>query len=338
MNSHTVHPSPNHYLQPRGDGHDPLCLVALDGDEEHTRYVFYDHLEVGRYQASRKDRPGLLLIEDPTVSSRHCVITRDTDGACHIRDLSRNGVRLDGRRLVHDHETPLQVGQVLQLGIRTCFRLAAPKEAIARSASGGEDSTVLRQDWGMVTVLVGDIRHYTPLTHQTLAMDVIHSVHNVFTVLGREVERLGGTVKEFQGDAMLAFWEAGKGRADPVIQACRAAVILSKQVRDLAEDPAVWSVGAMTLEMDWALATGLVAMEGGSNHAGGLMMVGEPVVRAFRMEKLAGPHTGSILVCEATRSLAGPGMIFDDLGSHRLDGFDEPEHVYALRSLGEEPA
>ena len=44
--------------------------------------------------------PGLLLVRDPIVSFRHCVVSQTPEGHCFVRDVSRNGTRLDGRRLV----------------------------------------------------------------------------------------------------------------------------------------------------------------------------------------------------------------------------------------------
>jgi class 3 adenylate cyclase len=59
-------------------------------------------------------------------------------------------------------------------------------------------------------------------------------------------------------------------------------------------------------------------------------MVGEPVVLAFRIEKLAGTSTGPIIVCPVTRKMAENSFEFRDLGSHQPKGFDDPTHLYSL--------
>jgi class 3 adenylate cyclase len=59
-------------------------------------------------------------------------------------------------------------------------------------------------------------------------------------------------------------------------------------------------------------------------------MVGEPVVRAFRLEKFADRSTGPILVCRTTRERAGDGFRFRDLGERLAAGFEAPEPIYAL--------
>jgi class 3 adenylate cyclase len=83
--------------------------------------------------------------------------------------------------------------------------------------------------------------------------------------------------------------------------------------------------------MDWALTTGLVAISGyGGENVLGLSMVGESVVLAFRLEKLADETTGPIVVCPDTRLMAATTFEFEDLGSRTAAGFDAPQRIYAL--------
>jgi pSer/pThr/pTyr-binding forkhead associated (FHA) protein len=54
-----------------------------------------------------------LRFEDPTVSRRHAVITRDGDGFAVLDDRSLNGVWLNGRRV---SRARLRDGDVLEIG------------------------------------------------------------------------------------------------------------------------------------------------------------------------------------------------------------------------------
>ena len=139
----------------------------------------------------------------------------------------------------------------------------------------------------------------------------------------------GGTVKEFQGDAIVAFWEGHKG-AGHAVSACRAAVELDRVARGVASDPSIWELRGLSLRMDWALATGPVIIDsfGGTNPLG-LSMIGEPVVLAFRIEKLATDDT-RIVACRETRNRASREFTFRDLGEMSVKGFDQPDHVFAL--------
>ena len=179
-------------------------------------------------------------------------------------------------------------------------------------------------------MLVGDIRNYTNLVRMADPATLQESVNRVFSRLEAEVQNLGGTLKEFQGDALFAYWEKGSNGCHAT-RSCEAALHLKKTVAKLAADPAAWSIAGTPLEMDFALATGLVTISGyGSDGALSLSMVGESVVLAFRIEKLANKKTGPIIVCPITRQIAGEAFKFKDLGKHRPKGFDEEQNLYAL--------
>ena len=59
-------------------------------------------------------------------------------------------------------------------------------------------------------------------------------------------------------------------------------------------------------------------------------MIGEAVVRAFRLEKFATPETGPILACETTYRLALAHFAFRSLGEMQAKGFERPDLVFAL--------
>ncbi len=339
-------PAPGCRFQPAPahPGADPWPVKHLVRDRVHAggeRYPFRRQLEIGRDDGTRTPAPGQLLVPDPGVSFRHCLLTQTAEGACFVRDVSRNGTRLDGRRLVPNVEAEFHVGQVLEIGHGFHFVLEG-EEAAADAAAATRGGTELSPQLTLATVLVGDIRDYTVLVREAPAAALQQSVSRVFEALTAAVGGHGGTVKEFPGDAILAFWE-GDFRGMMALTACRAAIALDRTVRQLAGDPAIWSVPGAALRMDWALATGQVVIDsfGGATTLG-LSMVGEPVVLAFRLEKFATDDTGPILACPVTRDLVGralraappdgPPPDFADLGTMHAEGFEAPDHVFALRS------
>jgi class 3 adenylate cyclase len=322
--------TPIDYLEPAANGYPTKRLVEVGGDS--AGYPFYERIEIGR-RRSGAARPGLLLVSDPTVSSRHCVVVQEPDGRCFARDTSRNGTRLDGRRLSPNSRTPIAVGQVLSIGQGLELRLEGTAAGRPTAGEITASQTVGIADATLVTILVGDIRDFTLLVQRAPPEILQASVARVFGRLEQEVVAFGGTLKEFQGDALFAFWERGS-TPDHAADACRAALALDRLARRLAGDPETWSVDGFPLAMDWALTTGPVSISGyGGDNVLGLSMVGEAVVLAFRLEKLAGDDTGSVVACPATKMLAARAFRFRDLGFRTAKGFDEPQGVWAL--LGE---
>jgi class 3 adenylate cyclase len=304
-------------------------LVADAGTADEQRVPFSGTLEVGRDEEGRQPVPGLLLVADSAVSRRHCLIARSTDGRWYVRDVSRNGTRVAGRRLVPNVETEIRPGETLTVGSHQ-FKFetrAAASGPVPCSCEGETDAAPTET---IATVVVGDIRDYTVLVRRVPSPVLQRSVSRVFEILTAEVIELGGTVKEYPGDAVLAFWE-GAPDSPQTSAACHAALALSRLARRIAADPTVWEVQDFPLLMDWALATGPVLIHTfGGAPPQGLSLVGEPVVLAFRLEKLAGDDTGPILTCGRTRALAGTGFAFRDLGEIAPKGFHQRSHVYAL--------
>ena len=317
------------YCAPPATRHPCKKLVADNGLSNGVSFTFFDHIEIGRHKEGR-DAPGFLLVKDPTVSSRHCVITQDPDGRCFVRDTSRNGTRLDGRRLSPNLKTELKIGQTLSIGKDIELRLVGDAPTSARVEEEPTDGTLGVSNSVPVTVLVGDIRDYTGLVQQAASSEVQDSVGRVFEKLERTVVKLGGTLKEFQGDAIFAFWEAGSTQ-NHAVDACRAAMALDRLVEEMAEDRSVWQVECFPLHMDWALATGLVTISGyGSEGALGLSMVGETVVLAFRIEKFADESTGRIITCPITKEMASESFEFNDVGSKKAKGFENSHNLFSL--------
>lgn len=309
-------------------GHGVVHLVANPGTADEQRVPFCDALEIGRDEQREDVHPGLLLVADPMVSRRHCVITRASDGRWYVRDVSRNGTRLAGRRLVPNVETEILPGQMLSIGSHD-FLLDARTEAAPVDRRRGR-TTEEAPTCTIATVLMGDIRDYTVLVRRVSSARLQQSVSRVFDILTSAIVERGGTVKEYPGDAVLAFWEGGCDGTQAVT-ACRAALELDRLAQQIADDPAVWEAPGFPLAMDWALATGVVMIQAfGGQHPQGLSLVGEPVVLAARLEKLAGDATGRILACGRTRALAGAQFAFRDLGDIAVKGFDRPPRVYAL--------
>lgn len=303
------------------------------------RYQFFNQLEIGRQEEGRAAAPGQLLLPGASISWRHCVISQTPDGHCFVRDLSRNGTRVEGRRLVPNMETEISVGQTLDLGPGLQFVLGGESAMEPDQGPAPRKRTDLAPHLTIATVLVGDIRDYTVMVRKAPAAELQQSVNRVFEQLTAAVLGQGGTVKEFPGDAILAFWEGGL-RGEQAVSACRAAIFLDHLVHRIAADSSIWSLRDYPLRMDWALATGDVSIDSfGGDTPIGLSMVGEPIVLASRLEKFANDQTGRVLLCRMTRQLVAKGMHrsddeplrFVDLGPMHAKGFDYPESVFALQ-------
>ena len=322
------------YREPESSGGAAKLLIANHGSPKQRKLVFYDRVEIGRDPQLADFPQGKILVRDQAVSGRHCVVTHKANGRCFVRDVSRNGTRIDGRRLVPNVEAEIHPGQTLTVGLQTEFVFEDHEDSAAieaEDAFGGGATMRVKLEPIQVTVLVGDIHSYTRLVQKAPSRQLQDSVARVFHRLEAEMRRHGGMLKEYQGDAIFAYWDSGPN-PDHAADACGAALELSHLVSRLAEDPEVWDVAGFPLGMDWSLATGEVVVESiGGDRPTGLSMIGEPVVLAFRLEKLANAETGSIVVAESTFLAASGSFNFVDQGTASVAGFETPQRYYSLR-------
>jgi adenylate cyclase len=309
-------------------------LIYNPHSAEKAEYPFLEQCVVGRKRGASTETEGRVRIADPAISGRHCVVRQGSDGKFFIRDESRNGTRVDGRRLVPNVEVEIFAGAKIEVA-RDHFLVLEVEAAAAAQQYDEEDTGATRALMNTVTevtVLVGDIAGYTTLNQRYPAADVIQPVNRVFAELESVVNEYHGSIKEYQGDAMFAFWESD--RADPgwhTVQACHCALALQRRVAELGEDASIWTLkDRYPLSMEWALTTGEVIITAlGGDRVLGMAMIGDCVNYAFRLEKLAGSETGKILVCQQTEAHARGQFAFRSLGVQEVKG-RTAEEVYAL--------
>ena len=308
----------------------PAQLILARGTAAEQAFPFIEEIEVGRRSTPEGSTITRIVLADPVVSSRHCVVTQSDSGRFFIRDVSLNGTRVNGKRLVPNLEFALEDGQVIQVGDHLLTLSATCTDE--PTSFGTSELTMLVPGLINVTVIVGDIRGYTTLSQTANSADVHRSVRSVFSALEGVVWRHGGTLKEYQGDAIFAFWEEKpENRGRQALEACAAALALRDEARRLANDTGLWLFPDFPLAMDWALATGSVTLASmGGRRPTGLSMVGDVVNLAFRLEKLADNLEPAIIACRTTHELAMERFDFLDLGDVEVKGRAGSERIYSL--------
>ncbi len=305
-------------------------LVYRSPSGSHESFPFVDQIEIGRGRRGEASRPNRVVFHDPHISSRHCVISQSADGRFYVRDLSRNGTRVDGKRLLPNLEEEVKPDQVIAVGDYALTLWAEDASTLVPHTR--DDSTILASGLQFVSILVGDIRGYTTLNQRADPKRVSRAVRNVFAELGARVERHGGILKEHQGDAIFAFWEEAPSQpGEYTRQALAAALALRDRTSELAADSRTWGFDEFPLEMDWAVTTGGVVISSfGKDRPIGLSMVGDVVNLAFRLEKLASGAPGRILTCSNTYQVARSSYAFHPLGEVEVKGRAGAEPVYVL--------
>ncbi|MDA8313120.1 MAG: AAA family ATPase [Actinomycetota bacterium] len=174
----------------------------------------------------------------------------------------------------------------------------------------------------LVSALFVDLVGFTSLAEARDAEDVRDLLSRYFEVARATVERYGGTVEKFIGDAVMAVWGTPAANEDDAERAVRTALDLVASVGQLGHE-----IGMPSLSARAGVLTGEAAVNIGV--AGQGMVAGDLVNTASRFQSAA--DAGTVLVGEATYVAARDAIAFAEVGRLDLKGKSEP--VRAWRAL-----
>ena len=156
------------------------------------------------------------------------------------------------------------------------------------------DSGVAREERKVVTVLFADLVGFTTRAEQLDPEDVRAMLSPYYARLRSELERRGGTVEKFIGDAVMALFGAPVAHEDDPERAVRAALAIRDAIGELNEqDP------NLELQLRIAVNTGEALIALGARPSEGEGMASGDVVNTAARLQAAAPVNG-ILVDETT--------------------------------------
>ncbi len=162
----------------------------------------------------------------------------------------------------------------------------------------------------LVSVLFADLVGFTTASEGRDAEDTRDLLTRYFDTCRTIIERYGGTVEKFIGDAVMAVWGAPTANEDDAERAVRAALELVDAIPGLDD----------ALRARAGVLTGEAAVTLGATDQG--MVAGDLVNTAARIQSAAEP--GSVLVGQTTRHATESSIVFADAGEHEMKGKTEP--------------
>lgn len=175
----------------------------------------------------------------------------------------------------------------------------------------------------LVTIVFADISGFTRMSETRDPEGVRDLITAAFDVLVPVIERYGGVVDKFIGDAVMALFGARIAREDDARRALLAALDM-RTAFDAFVARTDLDLGIHFGINSGAVVTGRV----GASGSGAFSVMGDAVNLAARLEDLS--ETGEILVGATTRHLAGEGFAFDERQPVALKGKEHPVSVFAL--------
>ncbi len=182
----------------------------------------------------------------------------------------------------------------------------------------------------VVTVVFSDVTDSTGLGQKLDPEVVRRLVSRYFEEMEAVLQRHGGVVEKFIGDAVMAVFGVPHVHEDDALRAVRAAAEMRDALNDLNEElQRAWGV---TIEARTGVSTGEVIA--GDPGQGQGFVSGDVVNTASRLEEAAEP--GEILIGETTYRLVHAAVVADEIPALTLKGKQTP--VRARRLLQVKPA
>jgi class 3 adenylate cyclase len=303
------------------------CLEWTDETGENCRVDVVDKVFIGR-GCLGIEKTRRIIVKDPAVSRDHAIISVE-GSTLQITDMSKNGVWVNGVRVAPGSTYNLKDGDVITVGSR---RIAV-KCACLTDFDEGIESTQAGPVEMIVTSLVADVRGFSTISQKEKSSEVYAVMKDIFETLTAIVHEYKGTVKDYVGDAVYAFWDHGLvSRKEQAILACDAALRQLEVISQMKSQIGFESHPAgRGLLMGWGITTGKVTMAHYSPRVADLALVGDTTNLAFRFSGMANKVLSSpILICSETAHLVRQKLPPLDLGMVSVRGRSGQEQVYGL--------
>ncbi len=176
------------------------------------------------------------------------------------------------------------------------------------------------------TVLFLDLEGFTTLSERLAPQDLVRTLNAFYAAVAEPITRHDGVITQFQGDAILATFNAPRLNADHAANAIQAALDIQAllQERTFGE--------GLALRARIGINTGVV-IHGliGTPDRLGYTVIGDEVNIAARLEALNKTYATSIIVSESTRDHAGAQRFaFALLDEALVRGRTTPTRIYQV--------
>src|SRR5438874_3813815 len=190
-----------------------------------------------------------------------------------------------------------------------------------------------------VTVLFSDVAGSTSLGEQLDAESLRHVMDRYFDQMRAVLERHGGTVEKFIGDAVMAVFGIPVVHEDDALRAVRAAHEMGRALSALNEElEREWGVRlAMRIGVNTGeVVTGQGRGPGSAAQGGQRLVTGDAVNVAARLEQAA--SAGEVLIGEETLRLVRDAVVTEAVEPLSLKGKAEPVPAHRLVGVDLEAA
>lgn len=193
----------------------------------------------------------------------------------------------------------------------------------------------------VVAIMFTDIVSFTSTCETMTAAEVAAFINQHLTLVSACVEREGGTIDKFIGDAVMAFWGAPGRLENPATAACRAAIAIQRAIASDNRQHMAEGRAPVRIRVGIHMGPVVVGDIGAPNRIN-YTIVGDAVNATQRLESLGkvvdADAEAIVLVSRSIYAAAPAGFRFMECGWHQVKGKQETMEVYRLLGGPEDAA
>ncbi len=212
--------------------------------------------------------------------------------------------------------------------IKNVFRHYLSPEVIERII---EDPSLLRLggERRNITSFFSDLAGFTSISEALSPEDLVRLLNAYLSEMTEIILDSGGTLDKYEGDAIIAFWNAPLDHDDHATRACLAALRCQQRLDELRPD--FQDQFGHSLHMRIGVNSGpAVVGNMGSHRRFDYTAMGDTINLAARLEGAGKQYRVSILIGENTYDLAKESVVAKEVDIIRVVGKDKPVRVYEL--------
>ena len=305
-------------------------LEWVDENQQVHQLEIVDKIFIGRSWRG-VDPQKRILVQNEDVSREHAVVNLNAE-RLKITDMSINGTSVNGIRLAAGASSDLVDGDTISLS-GLSLRVYYPEDVSEiKDNTASIQGTILTPKELLVTNVVVDVREFTTFFQAYSSSDVYALMKVIFNTFSDIVCEFKGTIKDYAGDAVYAFWtHAIEPVNEQAVLACQAAIKQRQAVKEIQAKLSAKNIAFDNLQMGWGITTGMVTMSHYGSRAADLALVGDCTNLAFRLSGMANKELSEkIVICSQTAGLVFNNLSLKDLGTVAIKGRKGQERVFAL--------
>lgn len=180
-----------------------------------------------------------------------------------------------------------------------------------------------------LTIFFSDLQGFSSIAEKLSAQELTSLLNNYLSDMTDIILETGGTLDKYEGDAIIAFWNAPLTQDNHASIACRAAVFCQKQIKNRSAD--FERIVNHEFKMRIGLNTGEVVVGNmGSQKRFDYTVLGDAANLASRLEGANKIFNTFTMISEDTKLRAGAEFLTRELGLIRVVGRTKPVRVFEL--------